>query len=69
MVSSEEGGSVGGRVESWGADGALKVGGESVPHEPGRPDEDGKAERRRREVADACVPNRAGVARRDDATR
>ena len=49
------------------ADGAREVGdGEYVPHEPGRPDEDGKAERRRQEVADPCVPNHAGVARRDD---
>ena len=31
--------------------------------------EDGKAERKRREVAPACVPKRAGVARREGVTR
>jgi len=51
------------------ADGAREVGDrEFVPHEPGRPDENSKAECRRREVADMCVPNHAGVERHDDAT-
>ena len=52
------------------ADGAREVGDVgSVPQDLGRPNaEDGKAERKRREVAPTCVPKRAGVARREGVT-
>jgi len=42
---------------------------ESLSHVPGRADEDGNAARRRRELAGAYAPKRAGVARHEVATR
>jgi len=52
------------------AEDAREVGdGESAPQAPGRADEDGNAERRRREVAEPFIPKRAGVARREGVTR
>jgi hypothetical protein len=53
------------------ADDAQELGdGESLSHVLGRADDDGNAARRRRELAaDACAPKRAGLARREVATR
>ncbi len=51
------------------ADGTQEAGNrEFVPHKPSRPNKNSKAEHRRQEVADMCIPNHARVERHDDAT-